>query len=588
MFLIRALSTTATGREIVRERHVDALRITAGRGPTNDIVLSDMEVTLQHAVIHKTAPYRVTIQALAGTPFTVDGRSTSSASIDATVGAEVRIAGFRLVFTAGEGDEVVISVERHGLVAASAQKRDERQLFSLAGVAPSKRWAAWAGALAVLALFLAWPIWSFQHRPTKLTAEQLASASYHHADQSWSAGPLSRAHAKLEGNCTACHVKAFVSVRDESCKTCHAQVHDHADPVRLREAMAPSGIGARLRLAVANTFNRPAGRCIDCHVEHQGESMPATPQRFCADCHGDLKQRLSDTALPNVSDFGRDHPEFKPAILFKPGKDPVYQRIALDQQPIQQTGLKYPHALHLSVTNAVARMAETLGQAMPGKGLACASCHVPDGSGFKPMTMEANCQSCHSLAYAREGGAVRTLRHGDIAEAMAQLRDYYASHATAQPQGFGLARRRPGDFAADSLVATYRRAGGGEGGRADRAIRAIFSDGGACYDCHVVTPPSRPGAMDFGVAPVTIPQRYFTKGSFDHRAHAATRCEECHAARTSNDAHDVLIPRIAECRTCHSGEHPSRKAPVASNCAMCHAYHNQARPTGARARREGE
>jgi len=126
------------------------------------------------------------------------------------------------------------------------------------------------------------------------------------------------------------------------------------------------------------------------------------------------------------------------------------------------------------------------------------------------------------------------------------------------------------------------------GGRADQAIRAVFSQGGACYDCHVVTGPSQPGGMDYGIEPVTIPQRHFTKGWFDHRTHAATRCEECHAARTSNDAHDVLVPRIAECRTCHSGEHPTRKAPVASSCAMCHAYHNQARTAGARTRREGE
>jgi len=580
MFVIRALSTSATGREIVRERRVDSLRITVGRGPTNDVVLSDMEVTLQHAVIHKTTGHRLTIQALAGTPFIVDGRSTSSASIDASVGAEVRIAGYRLVFTAEGTDEVVISVERYGLVAPSAEKRDERQLYSLAGVVPSKRWFAWAISIAVLVLFLAWPIWSFHHRPTKLTPEQMATA-YHRGDQSWSAGPLSKAHANLQGNCTACHVKAFVSVRDETCKTCHAQVHDHADPARLRASMMPTGFGAKLRQAVAHAFNRPEGRCIDCHIEHQGDTMPPTPQHFCADCHGDLKNRLGDTALPNVTDFGTDHPEFKPAILFRAGKQPVYQRMSLDQLPMQQTGLKYPHDIHLSATNAVARMAQSLGQVDAGKGLACASCHVPDGQGFKPITMEKNCQSCHSLAFAREGGVVRTLRHGDVAETMAQLRDYYASHAAVAPQGFGLGRRRPGDFAGASLASTY-----GQGSRAERAIRAVFSEGGACYDCHVVTPSSQ-GALNFSIAPVTIPDRYFTKGWFDHRQHAATKCEECHAAPTSKDAHDVLIPRIAECRTCHSGEHPTRKAPVASSCAMCHAYHNQARAMGTAKRREG-
>ncbi|PZU09739.1 cytochrome c3 family protein [Sphingomonas sp.] len=589
-FLIHAVSASATGREIRRSRRIEADRLTIGRDPGSDIVLADLEVTLQHAVIVRTGTHRMVVRSLTGLPFSIDGRSTVESEVDARSGAEVRIGGFRMEIAWDEAEQAItVTVERYGLLAASSDVRDERQLFTLAGVAPSRRLLAWGGALLVLLLFLAWPVASYLGASgKKLTAQQMeAGASGFHGDRSWSAGPLSTAHANLTNNCTACHAKAFVSVRDDACKTCHTTVHDHADPEKLRVALAPDTIGGKLSLAVAHAFNRPAGRCVDCHTEHKGGSMQiaAPNQKFCADCHGALKEKLPETKLGDTKDFGTNHPEFQPAILVQPGDRPVFRRTSLDAHPRQETGLIFPHDIHLSATNGVARMAQALGQVKKG-GLDCAGCHRPDpnGAGFRPVTMEKDCQSCHSLAFGRREGQIRTLRHGEVDQAIAQVRDFYAAGGGTPVQPLaGYMRRRPGDFASAQI------AGLAPAGSAAQAIHALFAPNGACADCHRITGPSRPGAVDYKVAPVTLPDQFFVNGWFDHRAHTQEDCASCHAAPKSADARDVLIPGIANCRTCHVGENGggiAKKAKVASGCAMCHVYHKDDRRGATAASRE--
>lgn len=579
-FLIHAVSASATGREIRRSRRVDGDTATIGRDPSSDIVLADLEVTLNHAVLQQVGPHRVLVRSFTGLPFSIDGRSTEQSEVDARTGAEVRIGGFRLEIAWDEDAKAIgVTVERYGLLAASSEARDERQLFTLAGVAPSRRILAWASAIIILLAFLAWPVGSYlSARDQKLTpAQMVAGASGFHGDRSWSAGPLSPSHAALANNCTACHAKAFVAIRDESCKTCHQTVHDHADPEKLRVALAPDTVSGKLSLAVAHAFNRPAGRCVDCHTEHKGTSMQiaAPAQKFCADCHGELKAKLPETTLGNAGDFGTSHPDFRPAILVRAGAHPVLQRAALESHPRQNEGLIFPHDLHLSATNGVARMAQALGQVKTG-GLTCAGCHTPDpnGAGFLPVTMEKDCQSCHSLSFGRRDGQIRTLRHGDVAQAIAQVRDFYGAGGGMPVQPLaGYMRKRPGDFAAAQVAGLS-----GTSGSAGQAIRALFAPNGTCADCHSITGPSRPGALDYKIAPVSLQQSFFVNGWFDHRSHANQDCASCHGAAKSRDARDVLIPGIANCRTCHVGEGKGGgivrgHAQVSSNCAMCHVYH---------------
>ena len=64
---------------------------------------------------------------------------------------------------------------------------------------------------------------------------------------------------------------------------------------------------------------------------------------------------------------------------------------------------------------------------------------------YQPVVMERDCASCHSLAFARSGGTVRTLRHGDPAQVIADLRDYYGFRTAPPPPSLAPgARREPG------------------------------------------------------------------------------------------------------------------------------------------------
>lgn len=576
-FIVRQISRTADGREIIRPRTFTQKEIVIGREADCDIHLPDLAVDLRHGAIRDVAPGRIEVAAISGLPIDINGRSTPGETIDVARGANIRIGSHLLTVSAGEGEDqgnTVISVERVGALSEASEIRDEQRAFSLAGVAPGRRRMAWILGLLVLALFLAWPIWSFATNQYAEAGERRPVAF--HADEMWSSGKLSLAHANLENNCQACHVKPGEAVRDESCAACHSTLHDHADPQRLAAAMPAKGAGAKFQLATAGMFGIPEGRCVDCHTEHEGaKAMPVTEQRFCSDCHNGMDKRLTDTAVLNASDFEKDHPQFRPAVMTSAGSRPIVQRLSLDARPLEDHGLKFPHDMHLSTTNGVARMAQTMKVEYGfGDSLVCADCHVPDASGarFAKVTMEQNCQMCHSLAFDRVGDTVRTLRHGDPKQVVADLRAFYRSTGPVQPINLGgQARRRPGDAMLVRTSAAFNIAAANRPGRADQAIRAVFSQGGACFDCHTVTQPSAPGAVDWGVVPVRLPERYMQKGWFDHKSHETEACESCHVAKSSGTSADVLLPKIESCRTCHGGERTAKSVP--SSCAMCHDYH---------------
>jgi hypothetical protein len=567
-FLLRQLSRTADGREIVRATKVERDTVTIGRASGSDIVVPDLAVAPQHAVIAREGARRISITAETGFKVEIDGRATSSGEVDVARGGEIVVGDARIMVARDAEGLIVLTVTR---AAADAEPDDERA-FSLAHVLPGKRPMVYVLIAVVLAIFLAWPIWHFT-RPADPSGARIQ------ADRSWTPGPLSAAHHGLEGDCKACHVQAFVAVRDTACVACHKDVHDHAPPARLATARAPLGLGERILAGWARAFNKPdRGACVDCHREHDGAGpMPPTPQVFCADCHTALKDRLPDTKIGNAGDFGTAHPQFRPVVATAPGATPTLARETIRPALREANGLKFPHALHLDARGGVAQMARTLrGRYGFGDALACADCHKPtaDGARFLPVNMERDCKMCHDLAFDQVGGTVRTLRHGDIAQMTADLRAMYRTTSPNRPLELGgMARRRPGQYAQGQVYHAYFGAAASRPGSADAAIRQVFSAGGACYDCHVVTPPGANGSIDWSVIPVRQPSRYLMRGWFDHAAHSSETCASCHAAARSRDAADVLVPGIATCRSCHGGE--SSAAQVPSSCAMCHSYHQK-------------
>ncbi len=576
--VLKYRSRSSGGRDIVRTSTVEATELRIGRDSEADIVLSDLGVSLRHATLTVRDSRRLTIAAVEDLPITVNGKRTTRADIDAQRGATIRIGPHRLTIGIGEEDEekglIVISVDR----AEPAAVTESTGRFDLKSIMPSKRAASWIFVGLILVSCLAFPIYSFY---ANRGVEQRADAPYH-GDAVWTSGAMSEAHANLADDCQSCHQTPFVSVRDAACLECHTDIPDHAEADRMAMSEPPLGLGRGFLRAVASTFGKPARSCASCHVEHEGAGpMAVAPQRMCADCHTDLSGRLTDTELLDVHDFADGHPEFRPRIMQTPGDSEgaraLYRRISLDTEGLEEnTGIKFPHDLHLSETNGVARMAQRLSDRYGfGESLECGDCHVEtaDGTRFEPITMEANCQMCHSLAFDLIGGTIRTLRHGEPEMVIADMRAFYRNSAPRRPIDLsGMERRRPGEDSRARTVGRYQFAERTRYARAGDAIRAVFTEGGACYDCHVVEEPSSPAALDFGIAPVRQISRYMHEGWFDHAAHTTEECGTCHAATESEEATDVLLPGIETCRECHAGGTASGDQ-IVSTCAMCHSYH---------------
>lgn len=592
-FVVRQIALKSSGEEIVRRSVVEEPVLVIGRDGASGIHLPDLAVDPRHARISAIDADTLLVESIGDQPFTVNGRSTTSSELDIATGAELAFGGHRITL-AREADSGLpaFTVRRVEAVSESAEAIDIGSAYTLQKLLPGKRMSAWGFAALVLLAFLAVPIWSWAtYQPLALHKDARRPAGIH-GDTAWSSGNLSLAHKNLNNDCQACHVKPFVAVRDNACMTCHTQdAHQHiADGARLLKARGePTGFAAFQR-AVATAFNRPAGRCVDCHTEHEGAgAMPATQQQFCTTCHDGLKTRLPDTKIADAADFGTAHPQFRPMLVAGIGGDgkPLFQRAVWQDGMKENTGLKFTHAQHLSKTNGIAQMVRRRpGQFAAGDALSCKDCHQTDSGGarFKPVEMEKACQSCHSLTFDEIGGTFRTLRHGQPEQVVADLRAAFRGGMPPRPASLsGMARRIPGAAAQQSTAADYARAVHFYPMQADEAVAQVFSKGGMCYDCHTVTRGGSAATGGFTVQKAAQNGRYYSKGWFDHKDHRKSECVTCHVkATTSNDADAVLVPGIdgaGGCRSCHVGEGGAKlasahvKEPVASGCAMCHEYH---------------
>lgn len=580
-FVIKQITQRAGGGTIERTKRLDQNILIVGRAVDADIQLADLAVQLRHARVRDIGSGRVEVEPIDGAAVQIDRKLVGTVQLSLSRAPVVIVGGEKLELGPGENDgEIAVKVER---LEVPGELRDERAIFTLSRALPTRRILAWGMIVAVLAMFLAWPI--LAPHPPAVAAAGTAQPAAFHPDQTWDAGPLSPPHAFLSKNCAACHDKAFVSVTDQTCLSCHAGkqvgkspfavLRDHADPKRLVASHGDiPGFAARLRTAVGPSFGLKEWSCTGCHKEHVGaDTTPVSSDAFCAGCHASMKARLTDTKLVNVASWD-SHPQFRPLITDNSGASPKLTRIVLDGRQQEDTGLKFPHALHLSGTNAVAQMTRRLGERPAADGgksqyagaaqLGCADCHHADPTGvrFVESTMERDCAACHTLAFAAQNGTVRTLRHGDPKQVIAELRDYLKLHGgAAAPVG-----RIQVGLAAAGRTAT--RASGG-----DRIIRAVFEKGGACYDCHVIT---STGPLAYTVKPVTFTARYLARGWFSHADHAtaASPCASCHAVATTNSSTALLLPGVKSCQTCHAVRPTASQ--VASPCSSCHSYHNGA------------
>lgn len=587
-FLVRRIALKANGEQIVRPVTIEGDTLTIGRDASCDVHLPDLAVDPRHA--------RATIrdgelifESIGDQPFEVNGRSVNRRAVDLVRGAELRFGGHRITVERGEDGGPVVSVRRVEAISDASEDKDLGTVYTLKGLLPGKRLTAWAFAMIIVLVCLAWPVGAYMAHK----GEEKRAAGYH-GDEIWSSGDLILAHKSLKDDCQVCHVDAFVAVRDAACLSCHED-DAHAHIANLPEATATErlvaargspGLFGTFGRAVAEGFNRPAGRCVECHIEHTGASaMEDTPQEFCTGCHDGMSTRLTDTKLPDASDFGTEHPRFHPALMVKAGKNPVYRREVLTNASVETNGLKFTHAQHMGKSGGVAQMVRRRPAEFGGRtAMRCADCHTPDATNtrFEPVKMEDDCQTCHALGLELVNGTARTLRHGEPELVAADLRAYYRAGTPPRPESLsGFSRRPPGDGMAESTARDFALAVQFFPTRADGAVTKVFSKGGACYDCHVVTRGGKPITNGFAIVPAAQTRRYLTKGWFTHDAHTKYECTDCHVeALSSDDARRVLIPGLGGqggCRDCHVGGTGASLQPVdhpvESDCAMCHDYH---------------
>jgi hypothetical protein len=250
----------------------------------------------------------------------------------------------------------------------------------------------------------------------------------------------------------------------------------------------------------------------------------------------------------------------------------------------------FSHHRHLTLTETDRPEAKEAVRRM--QKMQCAYCHEPDDGGryMKPIRYENHCRDCHPLQAkvasklpagpitdAAAAFAARPVPHpapGQKPDAVrAALRERFLDFARAHSQVW-----KPGGKAEEAPfpLPGRRERPPLEGDLAwaneqmQQAERALFDGPGGCRHCHQEKPGARiNGLPDLGIP--TIPPRWLKDSVFSHERHRMMACTDCHpGAAASTKADDVLMPRVADCKTCHNPAAGAR-----SDCAECHTYHHR-------------
>ncbi len=504
------------------EYQAERLRVGSGQG--QDLQLFGDEVGRAHCTLEPSSEGGLRVRCHGQHQVTVADQDV--AQVDLPANEWLRIGPHQLArIEAPPGFDLAIEVRIDSTATESVK---ERLGDALSLRMPRIRMLSYALLAAVLILGFALPLSSTFSEGWRNTLSRVGAPTNRH----WATGELSRAHRMpaIAENCSACHEKPFRRVRNQACLSCHTGMSHHTDDPDL---LALTGLDEQ--------------RCASCHIEHESprRALIAEHVGLCVDCHARPERFAAMTELAPVRDFERAHPEFRPQVF---DRDGTLQRIAQSETPRTYSGLIFPHDVHLDAD-------VVHGPDGAGAALTCAGCHEPerDRVGFRPLSFERHCRGCHDLD-AVLGDAVVELPHGDL-DAARSLLEQAAADMPA-PDVEAPARRRPG-FEAPR----------GEQDQVEAVVDRVIGVQ-VCARCHEVT--RTPGEVASLSAP-RWPQRRFSRALFSHASHQWTSCESCHNVSDSADASELLMPDIADCRSCHTGA--NARTGVASTCVDCHQFH---------------
>jgi len=539
------LTRKSRGGVTRKEQLVSGESIRLGRSTDNEVHLSDFRVSLSHAAIHDRNG-RYYVEAESGSDIRINTKIAQSGRL--ATGDRIGVGPYDVeIICAEEGQQLEFTIELVRELGDDLAKLQSRSNTSLTTTGLSKRRWSWLLFIVVTGLFLALPISAFYNKEVR----DLFIDAPVTADIAWKSGEFAAAHRFFADDCQACHQKAFETVRDKACVTCHTNTHPHADP-------------KFFELAKLNET-----RCATCHKEHNGRNaLIRRDEALCGDCHTNLTDTVP-TELENARDFGNKHANFNATIyqFDKNTKAFVTKRVALTDNPEEISGLTFPHDKHMNPDGLKA-------PDLPWdkKQMRCNDCHTPEpsGVGMQPINMERDCIACHSLAF-EEG---RTVPHGKLELVLSSLTDYYGNKALAggvpDPNAPRIVRnrRRPGQ----KMTKQERKAAYQWAQEQALTIAEDLFEGRVCSQCHTVTQLRTDYPPKWEIAPVNIIDSWLPKASFTHKKHETMVCTDCHDAKKSEDSTDVLIPDIDNCRQCHGGTEKIANK-LESTCVDCHGFH---------------
>lgn len=551
-------------------RELDAEQIRLGRGAECELRLADPRVPIHARTIlpgkHGAQMYEVTEQ-------NADATAVYQAPHTLTPGTSLKIGPFQLDVTEPGSADLALTIELVQALPENSKAVNKALFFRATRLPVSRRLLAWALFLPILAWFLVLPALNFffnnqSDAPQKITMgesrtlHQVKKVMAIAGDGSWNPGELAAGHQAFASNCKACHSASFTRVQDADCKACHQNMGSHVSQKTGHVA------------ALDET------RCASCHRDHQG-ALGLQQQNThyfmgeCASCHGNIKASLATARSGNVSDFAREHPEFRVMVSTGPGKNDMARLRLPDTGMLREKStLKFPHDVHLDprgVNGPQGRVKTS-----------CASCHVPDsrGTGFKPVTMKEHCQSCHELRFEL-AAPERQVAHGSVSDVMTTLREFYSYIAVNgivlnRPQGNAATEPTLRGLPGKPVTAAIRLGSSTDvDNEVHHAATEIFEKT-SCFSCHEISrTTSENGAASWAISPVKPAPARMAAARFSHDKHAMASCESCHAAPASKSSHDVLMPKIDSCRTCHAGNKAEPKK-IVSNCGLCHDFHASA------------
>lgn len=541
--LVTFLSRTSEGATTRRDKVFETETLTLGRGTDQTIHLRDPRAALEQATI-VIRDERMILRGLTMTGVAVNGTMCRHAILK--TGDKARIGQNVLtVLERTEGYDAALTFELDPEVnAEEAAPPEYKTRLSETGLRP-RRWA-WISAVLVLLVGLLIPVMVLMgDKP----AEMLRNAPVPD-DSIWLSGPLHNVHRAIAEDCQKCHTP-FRRTPDHLCVDCHTDVQLHV----------PNQDGIAL-----DEFSKR--RCAECHKEH---NEPATlirrDQIVCTDCHKDIQKHAANTSLRNVSGFLVGHADFHVSMMSPVGDTDQYEvvRVALSADSTKEnSGLKFPHAKHLAADGIKGSEGEVV--------LQCVDCHLPQNRGavMRPINMERDCQRCHTLDF-EPADPFRQVPHEQTDKVLRDLEEYYSwryLYGLTDESELGLdptVFRRPGKVDDRAARARVTQAA------ADKAMEVGHElvNRRSCVNCHEVRDTDIwPG---FEVKPTLLTERWLPKGVFGHDDHSVGDCADCHAAKTSEDSSDVLIPDVYTCGDCHSGVDTADK--ITTYCIDCHGFH---------------